>query len=129
MLRVIEDEPLKCDICREKIDDDDEECPSCGEETEMGIIKKEKEKMISILDKRDELLKNGNFNSNELIAEAILNEKKQEWIKSKKCPDCDCGYPCVHHISKNNHSYWICNRCGKTYNDNGKYRFDWGEFK
>jgi RNA polymerase subunit RPABC4/transcription elongation factor Spt4 len=124
MLRVIEGDILKCKKCDEDLDDGDEECPNCGEETEMAILIKEKEKIVNILDKRDELLKNGNFNSNKLIAEAILDEKKQEWIKSKKCPE--CHYSCHHHISKNNHSYWVCNRCERTYNDVGKYQFNWG---
>lgn len=124
MLRVIEGEILKCKKCYENLDEDDEECSNCGEETEVAILKKDKEKIIDILNKRDELIKKGNFNSNELIVEAMLNEKKQEWLKNHHCPD--CNYPCVHHISKNKHSYWICSPCGKTYNDDGNYQFDWG---
>ena len=51
LLRKIEGEELKCK-CRAELDEEDEECPQCGEETETSILQKEKEKIKTIQQKK-----------------------------------------------------------------------------
>lgn len=117
----------KCTYCGQELSEEDSEygeCPYCHEKTEEAEEKEDKEEIINILNLKDKVEKNNTYNTNQERAEAIVKEKKRMWLAYHKCPK--CNFRCVHHISKNNHSYWICNLCDNTYNDNGRFKFRWG---
>jgi hypothetical protein len=88
----------------------------CGKKLDIVEAKNEKE---AINKTRAE------FNFEAVDDEVEKKKKEDERIKQWELKKCECGYPLVKHITRNNHIYWICSKCSDKfcYNDKGKKDF------